>query len=91
MPSVRAFSRMCSIPRSRFPRSRTLEATADSIVYATEAAGEARVWPYPDITSIGRIDPYTFRVSTRDETSLFDLKVAMTEEQYELLWVKVYR
>jgi hypothetical protein len=67
------------------------EARDDALVYSTEVHGEGRVWPYRDITSIGRIDPYSFRVSTRDETYAFDLKVAMTEEQYELLWEKVYQ
>ena len=60
-------------------------------MYSTDARGDARVWSYSDITSIGLIDPYSFRLSTREETYVFGLKVPMTAKQYEFLWAKVYR
>jgi hypothetical protein len=68
-----------------------LLATKEGIVYSTDARGEARVWSFADVTSISLIDPYSFRLSTRAETYVFDLKVPLTAEQYELLWAKVYR
>ena len=68
-----------------------LLANEEGIVYSTDARGDARVWSYSDITSIGLIDPYSFRLSTREETYVFSLKVPMTAKQYEFLWAKVYR
>jgi hypothetical protein len=68
-----------------------LLANKEGIVYSTAARGEARVWSFGDVTSIGLIGPYDFRLSTRAETYVFDLKVPITAEHYELLWAKVYR
>jgi hypothetical protein len=44
-----------------------LLATKEGIVYSTDARGEARMWSFADVTSIGLIDPYSFRLSTRAE------------------------
>ncbi|HEY3132728.1 MAG TPA: hypothetical protein VGL91_24975 [Acidobacteriota bacterium] len=63
----------------------------NEVVYETPHPKDSRIWLYKDIQNIGLLDPYNFRISTLLETYTFDLKIAMTREQYDYVWERVYR
>jgi hypothetical protein len=63
----------------------------NEVVYQTSYSKDSRIWLYKDIQSIGLMDPFSFRITTLLETYTFDLKLAMTPEQYDYLWDRVYR
>src|SRR3989442_1157275 len=60
----------------------------NQVVYETSYPEHSRIWLYKDIETIGLADPYNFRLTTVLETYTFDLKTAMTAEQYDFLWYR---
>jgi hypothetical protein len=61
-----------------------------SIEFLSEKPVDSRTWLYRDIETIGRPDPFRFRVTTNRETYVFELKEALPEGVYQTAWSKVY-
>jgi hypothetical protein len=72
--------------------------TDEYIVYRTEAARDARIWRYEDISSIGSTGPYQLRVTTTDRTEgeiggdrnfVFAIKERLSPQIYDFIWWKI--
>jgi hypothetical protein len=68
-----------------------LRVEEDRLLYSTDLARDNRAWTFDEIETIGSPDPYHLRITTYNETFTFDLKKALEEKTYGLLWAKVYR
>ena len=68
----------------------TLRIGEESIQYLSDKPADARTWLYRDIETIGRPDPFRFRVTTNRETYVVELKDELPEGAYESAWSKVY-
>jgi len=68
-----------------------LQFEQEGVIYRTDKPGEARIWQYRDISTVGLMDSYTLRITTLLETYTFDLKLALLTPQYDFLWAKVYQ
>src|SRR5438093_878215 len=68
-----------------------LQFEQERVIYRTGTPGEARIWQYRDISTVGLMDSYTLRITTLLETYTFDLKLALLNQQYDFLWAKVYQ
>jgi hypothetical protein len=68
-----------------------LKVGEDRVVYETRDPEDSRIWFYKDMESIGLLDAYSFRLTTTGENYTFDLKVPISNQQYEFLWDRVYR
>ncbi len=69
----------------------TLRIAVDEIAYIAEDPNDSRVWRLDDLASFASTDPFDLRLSTRDETFHFDLKLPLTEAAYAHIWRSVYR
>ncbi len=76
--------------RARGGTNGTLEIGEDAIRFATEQPADSRTWLYRDIETIGRPDSFRFRVTTKRETYVVELKSGLPETAYEFAWGKVY-
>ena len=64
---------------------------ADSIQFVSETPADSRTWLYRDIETIGKPDPFRFRVTTSRETYIVELKEQLPGAAYEVAWRKVYK
>ena len=67
-----------------------LEIGPESIQFVSDKPADSRTWLYRDIETIGRPDSFRFRVTTKRETYVFELKNELLEAAYQLAWSKVY-
>ncbi len=67
-----------------------LEIGQDSIQFVSEKPADSRTWLYRDIETIGRPDSFRFRVTTKRETYVFELKTELSEAAYQLAWSNIY-
>jgi len=67
-----------------------LEIGEASIQFVSEKPTDSRTWLYRDIETIGRPDPFRFRVTTNRETYILELKEDLPEAAYEFAWSKIY-
>jgi hypothetical protein len=67
-----------------------LEIGQDSIQFVSDKSADSRTWLYRDVETIGRPDSFRFRVTTKRETYVFELKQELPEAAYQLAWSKVY-
>jgi hypothetical protein len=63
----------------------------DRLIYSTDRSSDNRVWKLSDIETIGSADPYHLRVTSYDETFIFDLKSPLDSKVYDSLWKKIHR
>jgi hypothetical protein len=68
-----------------------LKVGEERIIYETADSQDGRIWLFKDITSIGKVDLYDFRITTLVETYTFDLKEPMSSKVYDFLWERVYQ
>jgi len=68
-----------------------LQFEQERVIYRTDKPGEARIWQYRYISTVGMMDPYTLRITTLLETYTFDLKLPLLTQQYDFLWAQVYQ
>src|SRR5205823_14229640 len=68
----------------------TLEIGQESIRFVSDKPADSRTWLYRDIETIGKPDPFRFRVTTHRETYVLDLKAELPEAAYQLAWNKLY-
>ena len=68
-----------------------LEIGQDSIQFVSEKPADSRTWLYRDIETLGRPDSFRFRVTTKRETYILELKHELPEAVYQLAWSKVYK
>ena len=68
----------------------TLETGEEAIRFVSDKPADSRTWLYRDIETIGRPDPFRFRVTTNRETYLVELKSELPEAAYQFAWSKVY-
>jgi hypothetical protein len=76
--------------RTRSGTNGTLEIGDEAIRFVSDKPADSRSWLYRDIETIGRPNPYHFRVTTVRETYVVELKAELPEEAYQLAWSKVY-
>ena len=69
----------------------TLRIGDESIQFLSDKEADARTWLYRDIVTIGRPDPYRFRITTSRETYVIELKDDLPDAAYELAWRKTYK
>jgi hypothetical protein len=62
----------------------------EAIQFVSSNAADSRTWLYRDIETIGRPDPFRFRVTTNRETYVLELKDDLPDAAYQLAWNKVY-
>jgi hypothetical protein len=67
-----------------------LEIGQVSIQFVSDKPADSRSWLYRDIETIGRPDSYSFRVTTKRETYVFELKNELPGPAYQFAWSKVY-
>jgi hypothetical protein len=67
-----------------------LEIGDASLQFVSDKPADSRTWLYRDIETIGRPDPFRFRVTTNRETYVLELKEDLPEAAYELAWSKIY-
>jgi len=67
-----------------------LEIGQDSIQFVSDKPADSRTWPYRDIETIGRPDSFRFRVTTKRETYVLELRAELPEAAYQFAWSKVY-
>ncbi len=67
-----------------------LNITENTIIYVTENPNDSRIWRLADVESFASVDDFDFRISTRNETFHFDLKVPLNRETYQHIWNRVY-
>ena len=68
----------------------TLQISENRIAYATDNQNDSRVWLLADLESFASTDRFDLRISTRNETFHFDLKVPLNRETYQHIWNAVY-
>jgi hypothetical protein len=76
--------------RTRSGSNGTLEIGDEAIRFVSEKPADSRTWLYRDIETIGRPNPYHFRVTTVRETYVVELRAQLPEDAYQLAWSKVY-
>lgn len=76
--------------RTRNGTSGSLEFAESSIQFVSDRAADSRTWLYRNIETIGRPDPFRFRVTTNRETYVLELKEDLPEAAYEFAWSKIY-
>ncbi len=67
-----------------------LQITDNRIAYATDNPNDSRIWLLADLESFASTDRFDLRISTRNETFYFDLKVPLNRETYQHIWNAVY-
>jgi len=70
--------------------SGTLEIGPEAIRYVSGQSADSRTWLYRDIETIGRPDPFRFRVTTVRETYVLELKDHLPDAAFQFAWNKVY-
>jgi hypothetical protein len=68
----------------------TLEIGDEAIRFVSDKPADSRTWLYRDIETIGRPDPFRFRVTTSRETYVIELKSELPEAADQFAWSKVY-
>lgn len=68
----------------------TLEIGEEAIRFVSDKPADSRTWLYRDIETIGKPDPFRFRVTTNRETYIIELKSDLPEAAYQFAWSKVY-
>jgi hypothetical protein len=68
----------------------TLEIGEEAIRFVSDKPADSRTWLYRDIETIGRPDPFRFRVTTNRETYVVELTAELPEAAYQFAWSKVY-
>jgi len=68
-----------------------LSVEEDRLMYLTDHASDNRTWKLFEIETLGSPDPYHLRVTTYNETFIFDLKSPLDPKVYDSLWKKIYR
>lgn len=69
----------------------------DRLVYASDEEESSRTWLWTDVRSVSRPDPYRLEIATYERelggrrTFTFDLKAAISDEDYDRIWQRVYR
>ena len=61
-----------------------------SIVYSTDHSDDSRMWRLAEVESFASTGDFDLRISTRNETFHFDLKVPLNRETYQHIWDAVY-
>ncbi|HEY1184261.1 MAG TPA: hypothetical protein VGE89_08750 [Bryobacteraceae bacterium] len=76
----------------------TLELTAETIAYRTQASDESRTWRYTDIAGISSSGPFQLTITTFERAPAhyggrkdfnFELQQPITEANYNRLWLQV--
>ena len=67
-----------------------LRIAEEGIQFLTEDSADSRTWLYRDVETIGGSDPFNLRVTSFAETYMFDLKDRLPEEEYRLMWQRIY-
>jgi hypothetical protein len=67
-----------------------LEIGQVAIQFVSDRPVDSRTWLYRDIETMGRPDSYSFRVTTKRETYVFELKNELPDQAYQFVWTKVY-
>jgi len=76
----------------------TLDLTADTIAYRTEAKDESRTWRYTDIAAISSSGPFQLTITTYEHAPAhyggrkdfnFELQQPISEARYNQLWLQV--
>ena len=67
-----------------------LNITENTIIYVTDNPNDSRIWRLADVESFASTDDFDLRISTRNETFHFDLKVPLNRETYQHIWNRVY-
>jgi hypothetical protein len=67
----------------------TLKIGADRIVFEASRPGDSRTWRFSDIQFVARQSPLDFSVTSLDGETRFQLKEAMPEDRYNLVWRRV--
>ncbi len=68
----------------------TLNITENAIIYVTENPNDSRIWRLADVESFASTGDFDLRVSTRNETFHFDLKLPLNKATYQHIWNKVH-
>jgi hypothetical protein len=76
--------------RGRGGTTGTLAIGESSIQFVSSNPADSRTWLYRDIETIGRPDPFRFRVTTNRETYVLELKDDLPDAAYQVAWNKVY-
>jgi hypothetical protein len=61
-----------------------------SIQFVSANPADSRTWLYRDIETIGKPDPFRFRVTTNRETYVLELKEDLPDAAYQVAWNKIY-
>jgi len=78
----------------------TLELTAETIAYRTQAFDESRTWRYADIAGISSSGPFQLTITTFESAPAqyggrkdfdFELRQPISEDRYNELWLQVER
>ena len=69
----------------------TLEIGDEAIQFVSNRPADSRTWLYRDVETIGRPDPFRFRVTTIRETYVLELKDELPEGAYQFAWNEVYK
>jgi hypothetical protein len=68
----------------------TLMIDSSGIRFLGQKSQDSRTWSYKDIETIGRMNPFHFRVSTFAETYNFDLKERLPDDLYNLAFSQLH-
>ena len=68
----------------------TLAIREEWIVYRADEPKDSRMWWLQDVESFASIDNFDLRISTRDETFHFKLKLPLDRGAYQHIWRAVY-
>ena len=67
-----------------------IDVTENRIIYVTDNPNDSRIWRLADVESFASTNEFDLRISTREETFHFDLKIPLNRETYQHIWNKVY-
>ncbi len=68
-----------------------LQIDSTGIRFVSAEPADSRTWLYPEIETVGTMNPFHFRVTTLAETYNFDLKERLPEAAYDFATRSVYR
>jgi hypothetical protein len=72
-------------------RQGELQVAADRVVYRSALPEQSRTWRIADIESVSTAGPFDLTVTTEEREFHFQLKRAITDEQYNYLWRAINR
>lgn len=71
-----------------------LRFTKDTIIFATDARGQSRIWRYDDIDNISSADPFELTISTHERHHRlynFTLKQRTDQKRIDAIWRRLQR